>query len=320
LHAAAAYWASRVYQREHDGARALLWMQRAASDGRTFYGLLARRTLGLGLSRADGGREMLAEADLDAVAATPEGLRAFALIQIGQTARADAELRLLWPAAKGNPALGRAIMLVAEKANLAELAAQLADMVQAADGRPRDTTRFPIPRLRPAGGFIVDPALVYALARTESNFDATMVSSAGARGLMQIMPATARFISGDEETGQRLQLHDPAVNLDVGQRYVAHLATLDVVGGDMIRLLASYNAGPGNFGRWSQNIRDNGDPLLFIEAVPIDETRAFIPRVLTYNWIYAARMRRPDSSLTELADGSWPRFSATGGEKTAFIH
>ena len=55
-------------------------------------------------------------------------------------------------------------------------------------------------------------------------------------------------------------------------------------------------------------MRDGGDPLLFIEAVPIDETRAFIPRVLTYTWIYAARMGMSAPSLDELAAGAWPRY------------
>eukprot|EP01035_Chromulina_nebulosa_P004722 gene4722-6440_t len=198
-------------------------------------------------------------------------------------------------------------MLVAERANLPDLAAQLADVVQAADGRERDTTRFPIPRLRPAGGFTADPALIYGLARVESNFDSASVSGAGARGIMQIMPRTARFVSSPEGGG-RIQLDDPAVNLDIGQRYIGHLAGLETVSGDLIRLLASYNAGPGNLGRWGPAIADRGDPLLFIEAVPTDETRTFIPRVLTYSWIYAARLRLPGPGLDDLAAGMWPRY------------
>ena len=237
-----------------------------------------------------------------------------ALIQIGQTGRADAELRLLWPAIKASPSFGRSVMLVAARAGLADLAGQLADFVQTQDGRPRDFTRFPIPRLQPAGGFTVDPAMVYALARTESNFDTGMVSSAGARGLMQIMPETARFVSAGS---QRIQLHDPAVNLAVGQRYVGYLAGLDLIGGDLLRLLAAYNSGPGGFGKWNPGIRDNGDPLLFIEAVPIDETRAFIPRVLTYSWIYAARLGLPAASLDELAAGAWPRYHPREATPTA---
>jgi len=116
-------------------------------------------------------------------------------------------------------------------------------------------------------------------------------------------------VSGDPGTpDERLQLHDPAVNLDLGQRYLHFLGAAEPVGGDLLRLLASYNSGPTAFGRWKTSIRDNGDPLLFIEAMPIDETRAFVPRVLTYTWLYAARLRLPTASLDDLAAGVWPRY------------
>ena len=306
LRAGAAFWAARTHLATRDPLGWYGWMQRAGDEERTFYGILARRVQGLDLDLRAGRREVLGEADVAAVAATDAGLRAFALLQIGQIGRADAELRLLWPQAQTTPTLARAIMLVAERAGLVDLAAQLADLVQAADERPRDMMRFPVPHLRPRGGFIADPALVYGVARTESNFDAGTVSSAGARGVMQIMPATARFIGSGAEG--RVTLRDPAVNLDLGQRYLAYLAGLDVVGGDLVRVLASYNSGPGNFGRWSNAVQDRGDPLLFLEAIPVDETRAYIPRVLAYTWIYAARLRMPAPSLDELAAGTWPRY------------
>jgi soluble lytic murein transglycosylase len=309
LKAGAAFWAARAHLYTRDPAGYVPWMLRAAEQKNTFYGLLAGRGLGLNFGVATGTPETLSEADIDAVAGTPEGMRAFALLQIGQTGRAEAELRRLWPLAQDTPEVGRAIMLVAAHAGLADFAAQLADLVQAKDGQPRDSTRFAVPMLRPAGGFTIDPAMVYAIARTESNFDARMVSSAGARGLMQIMPETARFIvHATDYRGMGGLLHNPAVNLDLGQRYVAYLATNDVVDGSLIRLLASYNSGPGNFARWSTTVRDDGDPLMFIEAIPIDETRAFVPRVLTYTWIYAARLQLPTPSLDELAVGSWPRY------------
>jgi soluble lytic murein transglycosylase-like protein len=308
LRAATAFWAARAHLRLGDAGGYLPWMLRAAAERRTFYGMLARRTLGLDIGFGPGGRgarDTLGEADIEAVAATPQGMRAFALLQVGQDHRAEAELRRLWPA----PALGRAIMLVAEKAGLKELAAQLADLVQSADGRPRDDMRFAVPRLRPADGFRLDPALVYGIARTESNFDADMTSPAGAVGLMQIMPATASFITGrPASAGLRGALRDPSVNLDLGQRYVDTLAGYDAVGGNLLRLLASYNSGPGKFVRWSAAVRDGGDPLLFIEAIPVDETRAFVPRVLAYTWIYAARLHLPTPSLDELAAGGWPRY------------
>ncbi len=312
MRAGAAFWTARAALRQRDPAGYYEWVGRAAAEPRTFYGLIAGRILGLGVAFASA-REMLSEADLDAVMAREPGARAMALLQIGQLGRAEAELRQLWAAIQVSPSFGRAVMLVAQRAGLADLAGQLADFVQAQDGRPRDFTRFPIPRLQPEGGFTVDPALVYGLARTESNFDTSMVSSAGARGLMQIMPATAHFVSPN----QRIQLHDPASNLAVGQRYVGYLAGIDLVGGDLLRLLATYNSGPGGVIKWVGGMRDSGDPLLFIEAVPIDETRAFIPRVLAYSWIYAARLGLPAESLDELAAGVWPRYRPAAAAQNA---
>lgn len=319
LRSAAAFWAARAQLRVGRPAGYRPWMLRASVEPRTFYGLLARRTLGLGFGFTPGGRdtrEVLTEADVDAIAATPEGMRAFALLQVGQLPRAEAELRQLWPAAKSLPALGRSIMLVARRAGLSQLAAQLADLLQANDGQPRDVARFPIPRLKPDGGFRVDPAMVYGITRTESNFNTALVSSAGATGLMQIMPETASFLIG-READDRLRgtLRDPGLNLDLGQRYVAYLAQHELVGGNLLRLLASYNSGPGNFARWSVGVQHQGDPLLFIEAIPIDETRGFVPRVLTYTWIYAARMHLPTPSLDELAAGVWPRYYAQAGSQ-----
>lgn len=313
LRAATAFWAARVHLRTGKPAEYMPWMLRAADEQRTFYGLLARRTLGLDIGFAPGGRqarEILGEADIEAIAATPQGLRAFALLQVGQGARAEAELRRLWPAARTAPGLGRAIMLVARQAGLVELAAQLADLLQAADGRLREDMRFAVPRLRPSRGFRVDPALVYGIARTESDFNPALVSSAGALGLMQIMPETASFITRASADGLRGRLTDPGFNLDLGQRYITYLAGTDPVDGNLLRLLASYNAGPGSVARWAPAIHDAGDPLLFIEAIPIPETRAYVARVLAYTWTYAARLHLPTPTLDELAAGGWPRYHA----------
>jgi soluble lytic murein transglycosylase len=250
-------------------------------------------------------------------------LLAFALLQLGDSDRAAAELRLLWPKVVGTP-VARAVMLVADRAGLSELAAQLADLLQAADGRPRDSLRFKIPRLQPDGGFSVDPAMVYGLARTESNFDAASASAAGALGIMQIMPDTAAFIIPRRPRGTPMRelLQDAGFNLALGQRYVTYLSTLESIDGDLIRLLAAYNCGPARLAQWSATLRHEGDPLLFIEAIPIDETRAFVPRVLAYTWLYARRLHLPTPSLDELAAGVWPRYHplARQDESLAYLH
>jgi len=201
---------------------------------------------------------------------------------------------------------------VATAAGLNGLSSQLAAASQSADGRPRDFARYPLPRLRPEGGFRVDPALLYAIALQESRFDSDAVSPAGARGLMQIMPATAIHITGDSswrEPAAVRRLNDPGLSLDLGQRYVHHLARLGAVEGNLIRVLAAYNAGPGNLLKWLPAHAHRDDPFLFIEAIPLDETRAYVQQVLAYSWIYASRLKLPSRSLDQIAAGEFPRFA-----------
>jgi soluble lytic murein transglycosylase len=297
----------------HDGSGTVKWLRVAAAEQHTFHGLLARRILRMDTGILPSG-ELLSQADVDAVAATPKGWRAFALLQIGQPGRADAELRGLAAEASANPAFGRALLMVASAAGLTECAALMAGAQRSADGDAPDAVRIPVPHLRPTGGFSVDPTLIYAVARTESNFNPAAISPVGARGLMQIMPVTAQFITGDMSFDPD-RLHDPSANLDIGQRYISHLAGQEGIDNNLIRLLASYNSGGGNFRRWAGDIRDNGDPLLFIEAIPVAETRGFVSRVLLYSWLYAARLHLPAASLDALAGNEFPRFTPRTRER-----
>jgi soluble lytic murein transglycosylase-like protein len=305
--AAAAFWSARAADRLHDPADAARWLHRAAEQRTTLHGLLARRLLGLPTGIVPS-NTLLSQADVDAIAATDGGWRAFALLQVGQPERAADELRGLWPMVRDDPVLRRALLLVAAGVGLSDCAAQLAAWSEAIDPGAGDQLQFALPRLLPAGGFLVDPALVYGLTRVESNFDSDAVSAAGARGLMQLMPVTAQYV-GSNVTLADDSLHDPALNLELGQRYVLLLAAQDAVDGNLLRLLASYNAGLGGYLRWADSMRDDGDPLLFIEAIPNDETRRFVERVLTYTWIYAARLHVPAPSLDDMAAGQFPRFT-----------
>ncbi len=303
--AEAAFWAARAERQIGNPVDANYWLHQAATYPLTFHGLIAQRALRLN-SGVDEDRDTLSQADVDAVAATDHGLRAFALLQVGEPDRAEAELRALWPTTRTDPTLGRALRLVASSAGLVDFAAQLAALTEAT--HVCHDCGLPLPPLHPTGGFRIDPALVYALTRLESDFDSRAVSPAGARGLMQIMPMTARFMTGNSSLdGERLR--DPAFNLALGQRYVAYLAGQDGVDGDLLRMLASYNIGPASFIRMDAMIRDDNDPLLFIEAISNAETRTFVRRALTYAWIYAARLGRRPPGLDALVAGEFPRFT-----------
>jgi soluble lytic murein transglycosylase len=202
-------------------------------------------------------------------------------------------------------------MVVAHAAKMPELGARFAALASTANGQARDYARFAMPDWRPASGFSTDPALLMALARVESNFRPMAVSPAGARGPMQIMPRTAAYVTGRPALAGRDRhlLHDPAVSLDVGQRYLSYLARHESTGGDLILTLAAYNSGPGSLARWLPAVDHRNDPLLFLEAIPNPETRAHVQRVLALAWVYASRLGRGSPSLEALASGRWPAFS-----------
>ncbi len=308
VRAASAYWAARANARLHAAGAAMHWMRAAAQERQTLHGLVARRVLGLQTGIVPSGN-LLAQADADAVDAIPAGRRALALLEVGQDRRAAAELRSVWLQIKDDAGMRRSVLLVAAASGLNDLASRFSALEAEADGRAAVGTSIKLPPLNPANGFHIDRALIYAVTRLESNFDSNAVSPAGARGLMQIMPDTARYIAGDPSLSGE-SLHDPAFNLALGQRYIAWLADQDTVDDNLLRLLAGYNAGVGNLAGWLAHLHDGGDPLLFLEAIPVDETRGFVRNVLTYTWLYAARLHLPAPSLDAMAAGEFPRFTA----------
>jgi soluble lytic murein transglycosylase-like protein len=306
LRAASAFWAGRVEQRRQDRGAFVVWMRRAALESDTFYGHIAQRALGPSAACLPG--ETIGNADIDALLATPQGKRAFALLQVGEKRYAEAELRALWLDTARDGLFDRSLVLVARAVGFNQLVSEVEQNGAALERRADEAS---LPRLQPEGGFVVDPPLVYALVRHESNFHAVAVSRSGARGLMQLMPNTARAIAG----GLAAQLHDPAVNLAIGQRYLLVLADDDAIDGNLIRLLAGYGQGQGGLRKWVDAVRDDGDPLMFLEAIPNANTRVFIEEALAYSWHYAAMMHLPTASLDALAAGKFPLLVRAGGRQ-----
>ena len=308
LRAATAFWSARVAERARDRATRIFWLRRAARETETFYGPIARRALNPTLSclpLPTSNKPVVANADVEALMATNPGRRGFALLQAGERARAEAELRVLWHDSGSQPALGRSLVLVAKAAGLTQFADSLreeTDAIETALGK------FELPLLRPAGGFRMDPAFVYAVVRHESNFQPLAISPVGARGLMQVMPATAVGMGGIGE-GQADRLNDPATNLAIGQKYLIQLGDHPLVGDDLLKLIAAYGQGPTGMNNWAAAIRHNGDPFVFLEAMPSAFMRQFIVDVLIYQWQYAAALRLRASSLDDMAAGIYPRFA-----------
>ncbi len=222
-----AYWAARAHLRRRDPAEMSFWLSLAAEYPRTFYGQLAREALGL-KTEFDFRSFRLTESGMDQLSRSPIGGRAVALLQIGENGLAEQELLLLeaWDSAD----VSEVLLAIADQANLARFAFTLANRLADSDGnnhrgRPLLAALYPVPPWRPAGGFLVDEALVYALIRQESAFNPEAKSWAGARGLMQIMPRTASYVAGDKNLQGKSKdsLYDPELNLRLGQEYLLHL-------------------------------------------------------------------------------------------------
>jgi soluble lytic murein transglycosylase-like protein len=306
--AAGGFWAARAALQARHPQTVTQWLSMSAEHSRTFYGLISRRALGLPIGFG-WDAESLSRDDRDTLAPYPGGRRAMALLQAGEADRAEAELRLLFPAV--DPPTQQAIVAVADAGGLASLSIRLSAEMQRREGVIYDNARYPVPGWTPADGWKIDRALIYAFARQESGFDPNAKSRAGARGLMQLMPATARFISGGEVRNKDT-LFDPAVNLALGQRYLDHLLTEPAIGGNLFFLAqayAAYNGGPGNLAAWSRKAKAGDDPLLFIEALASRETRRFIERIMANLWIYRLRLNQTSPSLDAVVSGRWPVYS-----------
>lgn len=301
---AGAFWAARAHLVNRKPAEVNRLLGKAAAYPRTFYGLLARRILGMPTAFR-WTLPPLEEAGIEEVAATPAGQRALALIEVGEEDRAEQDLRLLVSRSGGD--LARGIMALASRAGMPALAIRL-NMALFPAGGGFDGAAFPIPRWTPENGFRVDRALVYALIRQESQFNPNATSWAGARGLMQLMPGTASFVARDRRlrSTNRHHLYDPDVNLELGQSYIEILLNEGHIAGDLLHLAAAWNGGPGNLSKWQRRGNGAEDPLLFIESIPSAETRNFIERVLTNLWIYRDRLGQPNPSLDALASGERP--------------
>jgi soluble lytic murein transglycosylase len=288
-----AYWAGRAAAAKGDAAGSREWFLRAAGHATTYYGQLAATVLD--------------PADRPAFPETPrptaEERQAFDKNELADAARFLQEIE------QSNRVKAFITRLVlncktpGEHALVAEFAAKLGrpDLSVSAAKRSAQVAGVMIPdhgwpTVPLAGDNPPERALVLATIRQESAFEADAISRAGARGLMQLIPPTARAVARQlnlpsERIEHRL-LQDAALNLRLGRAYLAGL--IDDYGGSYVLAIAAYNAGPGRVQRW---IKENGDPrkanvdvIDWIELIPIDETRNYVHRVLENLQVYRWRL------------------------------
>ena len=287
--ARAHYWIGRA--QEAAGQDGTASYRAAAAHQTAFYGLLAAERLGLTL-----------DAGLLSRPATPDWQSA-GFTQSSVLAAAQ----LLFKA--GDDTLGKRFLLHLGEGLDDTGIAQLADMTvawgephlavlvskQAAErGLILPHAYYPVPDFVP-DGLKVSRALALSIARRESEFDPTARSSADARGLMQVLPGTAKLMAG--KLGKSFDasklISDPAYNVTMGSAYLAEMA--EEFGPSIALIASGYNAGPGRPRRW---IGECGDPrrsdvdvIDWIETIPFAETRTYVMRVAEGVVIYRAKLK-----------------------------
>jgi soluble lytic murein transglycosylase len=306
--ARAYYWSGRAEEAMQHPNEAIAHYRRAAQNGETFYGQLA-------LARIEDSPVLRLPADTHvpsrAEVAAFEADERVGVIRVLFEGR-DRNLARIFavrianddpPDAKklqqlaqlmislGDPAMGVRVAKLASY-NGVMLLSHLAPVVT--------LPRFPGNAAGP------DPALVLGVTRQESEFDPAVVSSAGARGLMQLMPATAQRAASMNRLGFRLGdlTANPRYNMQLG------MVTLDDYlaywGDSYVLAIASYNAGPTNVRKWVEiygDPRDSSvDPIDWIEQIPFSETRNYVQRVLENIEVYRNRLSGSDQRLTILSD------------------
>lgn len=304
LRAGGLYWAARAEQACHR-PRAVEPLLRAAATApqaqESFYGLIAREALGMPTRLP---ADPFVGFD-PPVAHLPNVRRAEELVRIGEPTLAEELIR--HQAKIGLPTEHHALVQLAKKLDLPAAQWWLANNGQQG-ARVDAADRYPNPKWTPLNGWRVDPALAFGHIVQESTFKRGVVSHAGAVGLMQVMPGTAAMIA--QRRGlpySRQVLTNPIYNLEYGQTFIEMMRGNAATGGQLPRVIASYNAGPLPVGRWA-TINDKGDPLLWIESLSYWETRYYVPAVLRNMWVYQGLNRADTPTLRAMVQHRWPEF------------
>ena len=312
LRAAGLFWASRADMQCGRPDRIEARLKNAAQYRETFYGLLARQSLGI----KDAVRRSVATSlpgDWLALERRPNVRVAAALVEIGENGLADEVLKQ--QARIGDPSDYPALVRLTAALDLPGTLVWMSHNGPVGASPPVEA-RFPAPNWAPDGGWRVDKSLVFAHTLQESRFRTDVVSAAGAYGLMQVRPGAATDIARKQGRGSfdRSALSRPGTNFEVGQSYLEQLRDQHCTDGLLPKVIAAYNAGPGPVEAWNAVARDGGDPLLYIESIPYWETRGYVTTVLRNYWMYEGQTGKPASvSRAALAQGLWPRFPGLPG-------
>jgi soluble lytic murein transglycosylase len=297
----AGYWGGRAAEAQGKSELAAKWYAAGADHMATFYGQLAAHQLGHDAPPRPVPEPVPDAAEL-AQFDNDEVVRATRIFfELGDQTHGKMFLLHMANHAK-SPARLAMLANLAETSGRIDLAIAVAKRAIEA-GTPLMIHGYPVTTI-PSGG-TAEHSLLFAIMRQESAFERDAVSRVGARGLMQLMPATASSIAGKMQlpfSADRLTA-DGIYNVLLGRAYLESL--IDDFGGSYALAIASYNAGPSRVRQW---IRDYGDPrggsidmVDWIEMIPINETRNYVQRVLENLQIYRGQVGR-DSAFSLASD------------------
>jgi soluble lytic murein transglycosylase len=295
----ALYWQGRAAEAQGDTIAAQAFYAEGARHITTFYGQLAAEKAGLTeikldrdptITQADRarfmGRELVRAARILADIGARDQFRSLVLF-IDDTLPNAEESALLVDMARGYGDQDLAMRAVRSAAQRGFILTER--------GYPLLDHHF-----TPGPG-AAETAFVYSISRQESNFDPSARSAPGARGMMQLMPATAAIVArqlGEKHSIDRLS--DASYNMRLGSTYLGSM--VDAFNGSYIMAAAAYNAGPGRPAQWATLCGDprgaSTDPLDFIECIPFSETRNYVMRTLETTMVYRARLNGGKAPLT----------------------
>lgn len=317
LRTAALYWASRAALRCRQPDLATRFLNDAAGDDRTLYGMLAAEQLGRRLPDRVESADFTPQ-DWQTLGNVENVRIAVALKEIGQDVLGSTVL--LHQARIGNPQDYAAYSRLARTLGFPQT--QLYMAYNAPSGAEADpASHFPAPKIAPYNGWQVDPALAFAHILQESAFRADATSPANAQGLMQITPITVRQHAptlGLSASG--VNIYDPNTNLAFGQQNLIMLRDDPATRGRLPIIMAAYNAGMTPIRRWESEINDAEDPLLYMEAIPYWETRGYVAIVMRNYWMYERQANAASPSRRALAQNGWPLFpTGSGNDGRAYM-
>ncbi|MBT8153860.1 lytic transglycosylase domain-containing protein [Epibacterium ulvae] len=308
------YWLGLAYGALDEVEKAHVAMDQAAQYQTSFYGLLAAEALGRPFDPGLANPSVTGNWREAAFLQSSVAQAGLALLEAGELTLAE---RFLTHLVEGLPADQAALVgQIAVDLNEPHLAVMISKRA-ARDGVELKNAYFP---LHPVAGRKLPMAeeMTLAISRRESEFDPSVVSHAGARGLMQLMPATAQLVAGElgisdsHRTGRLTQ--DWQYNAQLGAQYLAGLA--DEFNGNVVMMAAGYNAGPHRPKGWMERYGDprDGTPDIidWIEHIPFNETRNYVMRVTESLPVYRARLGKatlPQPFSQELAGSTLHAFT-----------